>query len=92
MYNVDLECDSPLKHEIVPDKNVEMFNKQKLFNSLKHGWDTFHKYFVYILIAVLLGIYIGITVSKTYFNDKMEDSIKIQGFVFKNQIYSITPK
>jgi hypothetical protein len=59
---------------------------------VKKMLNTFHKYFVYILVAVLIGIYVGVTVSKVYFNDKMEDCIKIQGMVFKNNVYTILPK
>ena len=92
MHKIEDDDVFELKQTEIIDRNVEMMNKQKLFLTLQNAWNTFNKYFVYILIAILLGIYIGVTVSKTYFNDKMEDCIKIQGLVFKNQVYSITLK
>jgi hypothetical protein len=58
----------------------------------KNVQDTFHRYFVYILIAMLIGVYVGVTASKIFFSNKMEDAVKVQGMVFKDKIYTITPK
>jgi hypothetical protein len=74
------------------DKNIESKNKAVLFEAIKRGWDTFHRYFVYILIALFIGVYCGVTASKIFFANKMEDTIKIGGMVFKEKVYVILPK
>jgi hypothetical protein len=74
------------------DKNVTMKNRSVFVEGFKKAWDTFHRYFVYILIAVLLGIYIGITASRIYYADKIKENIDVGGMVYKGKIYNITPK
>lgn len=76
----------------IEDKNVTSENKNKLIVSLKRGWDTFHRYFVYILIASMIGIYVGISVSKIYYANKIQENVDVGGMVFKGKVYTIVPR
>lgn len=73
-------------------EEIVMEVKPKLSSILKRGWDTFHRYFVYILIAILFGIYIGVSVSKVFYSNKIQENIQIGGMVYKEKIYTITLK
>jgi hypothetical protein len=51
-----------------------------------------HKFGLYILIAVAVGIYIGITVARGYYTTKMDEIIKVGGFLHSEKVYTIAPK
>lgn len=74
------------------DKNVQSENKQKVIDMVKRGWSTFNSYFVYILIASLFGVYIGVEATKKFYSNKMDDCVLVQGLVFKGIPYTITKK
>jgi hypothetical protein len=74
------------------EKTMTTEEKNRVLALLKRSWDAFHKYVVYALITCLFGIYIGITVSKVYYKEKMADSIILGGFVFEKKGYNIIPK
>ena len=67
-------------------------NKQKLIDNVKKGWDVFHRYFVYVLIALAIGTGIGIKISKMFYADKMDDCITGLGLVYKGKAYTLIPK
>jgi hypothetical protein len=87
-----IEQQNNLISETQEDKNVDLENKAKLFALLKNGWDAFHRYFVYILIASLLGVFVGVKASTTFYSDKMADAITAGAFVFKGKPFTINPK
>lgn len=68
---------------------VSTSNRTKL---LKHAADLFHKWGMWAILFIAIGVYGGVTVSKGYYNSKMEECIKLQGLVFKDKIYNVTPK
>jgi hypothetical protein len=74
------------------DRNVVSANKQRAADFVKKGWATFHNYFVYVLIALAMGSYIGIKVSGKFYADKMKDCILVQGLVFDGKPYTVMPK
>lgn len=74
------------------DMNAVSANKGKLFETLKRIWNTVNSLFFYFLLFLIVGVWIGITVSKTYYNSKMEESIILEGMVYKGKLYTIIPK
>jgi hypothetical protein len=67
-------------------------SKNPVVNYVKNLCYITHRWGLWILIAMSVGAWIGITVSKTFYTQKMSDCIKLQGMVFKDQVYTITPK
>ena len=61
-------------------------------SKLKETWNTFHKYMAWLLIATAIGIYIGMTVSRSFYTSKMDDVVKVGGMVHKEHVYIVTPK
>ena len=90
MVNKDLKNENIV--EKYEDKNMTDEQRSKLFLLVKKGWDAFHKYVVYALITCLIGVYVGITASKIYYKNKMEEAILLQGMVFEKKPYTIIPK
>lgn len=74
------------------DKNVESANKAKLLVMLRNCWDAFHRYFVYAIIASLLGVFVGVKASTKFYSDKMNDAITAGAFVFNGKPFTVTPK
>lgn len=83
-YTVGTDC----KHVEVKEDKME----PKHINILKEGWNAFHKWGMWAIIMILIGVWAGVTASKIYYNNKMDDCIKVQGIVFKEKVYSIIPK
>jgi NAD/NADP transhydrogenase beta subunit len=77
-------------------KSVETQEKsqsQNLFKGIFMKFvDAFHKFGLWILIAIALGIYIGITVARGYYVTKMNECIKIGGFLHQEKVYTVTPR
>lgn len=61
----------------------------KIFNKFS---DIFHKLGLWLLIACVIGISIGINVTRQYYKLKTSESIAVGGFVFDQKVYSISPK
>ena len=75
------------------EKTMKSAPSKKTFCDVAQNvWNTFHKYFVYILIAMAIGIYIGSMHAKNNFTAKIDDATKVGGMVFNSKIYSITEK
>lgn len=70
----------------IPDK------PSKLKKSISKAVDIFHKFGLWTMVAILCGIYIGIKGANLYYKDKMDDCIKVGGFVYKEKVYSVLAK
>lgn len=44
--------------------------------------------FIIFIIGLLLGLYLGLQ----FYSIKINEAIKVGGFVYKNEVYSITDK
>jgi len=55
-------------------------------------WDSFHKFGLWVTLFLLLGTWIGISVSKKYYSEKMEEVILVGGMAHKGIVYQITKK
>jgi len=86
MINKDLKDNIPEQTKMSPE------DKSRLINLFKTGWDALHRYFLYVIIAIVIGIYIGISASRIYFDSKMTDATKIGGMVFREKVYIIQLK
>lgn len=78
--------------ETLIDKNVQSANKEKLFNSIKKGWSILSSYLIVGLVTSLIGVAIGVKVSKKFYHDKMVDCTLSQGLVFESKPYTLMPK
>jgi hypothetical protein len=81
-----------LKGEEPVDKNTQSEKKAKLWQTVQSCWNTFHKLFFFLLLAMLCGIYTGVKCSELFFKTKVQDSIAVGGMVYKDKIYTIIPK
>lgn len=81
-----------LKTESVPEKYQGESGNNPVVNYMKNLCYIVHKWGLWIIIAMSFGAWIGITVSTKFYNEKMKECIKLQGMVFKDQVYNITPK
>jgi hypothetical protein len=89
-----------VKTENIADKYADgalaSNSSMKPLSSLKEMsgkfFNGFHRYGLWITIFLLIGIYIGIGVSKKYYVDKVDETIKVGGFLHKEQVYIIQKK
>ena len=82
------------EQEIIGGKNTmnKNISKNKMYNTLQNAWDTIHRYGLWLSMFCMIGVYVGVMVSKTYYSSKMEESILIGGFVHDKKVYAIIPK
>ena len=54
--------------------------------------DAFHRYALYVIIALAVGAYGGIKGSKVFYNQKLKDCVRIGGMIVEDQVYQIIKK
>lgn len=62
------------------------------FLMVKKVWTSFHNSIVLILLFTLLGIGIGVKVSKDYYQSKMTDIVATGAMLLNSKVYTISPK
>lgn len=73
--------------------NNKMDNKdKKIYKIIVNVFDTFHKFGLWFLVACALGIYIGVSVTRMYYTNKLKESIEIGAFMFNQKVYTIIQK
>ena len=80
--------------DLKPSKNrtISTETKSKFFYILNEVFNNVYKYGFYALVCVLLGIYIGITTSKTFYLNKVDELIQVGAFLHNEQVYQILAK
>ena len=69
---------------------VSILNKKLLL--VTRFWSTFHNFIVVGLLFTLLGIAIGIKVSKDFYTTKIDEVISTGAMLHKAKVYTISPK
>jgi hypothetical protein len=54
--------------------------------------DTLTKHSLWFIIAMIIGGYFATTATKTFYTNKMDETIKVQAFIYKGIVYNVTPK
>ena len=67
-------------------------SKGKLLCSLKSFFAEAYKYAFIILVFILIGVYIGISTSRVYYNSKIKEVITIGAFLYQDKVYQISSK
>lgn len=82
-----------MKDKNVAEKYSEIVSRGESSFSLKEKalkfLDGFHRYGLWITIFLLIGIYIGVHVSKNYYTLKVDEVVKTGAFLFKEKVYTI---
>jgi hypothetical protein len=65
---------------------------QPIKNILNGVSAAFHKFGLWILVSIAIGIYVGISACKTFYVAKLDDVVKVGGMVHKEKVYGVTPK
>ena len=86
---IGTDCKTLGKDEV---KTMSPEEKNKLMELVKQGWDTFHRYGLWLSIACCIGIYVGISISRVYFHNKIKESIAVGGMLVDKDVYSIIKK
>jgi hypothetical protein len=79
------EVEGKVKSEVVDTET-------KLKTFLQKFSDAFHRYALYVTVALVLGAYVGVMASKKYYTTKLEEITKVGGMLVKDQVYSVTKK
>lgn len=65
-------------------------------NFIKTAWkafnDSFHKFGMWIIISLFFGICIGIWTSNKYVTTRIDEVVKVGGFLHKERVYSVIPR
>lgn len=67
---------------------LKLFTKEGLLKA----YHTTTKHLSLLLIAILIGVAIGFKLVGFYVDYRIDESIKIQGFIYKGVIYDIKPR
>jgi len=70
----------------------EIESKPKLKLMINNLLNNFHKFGLWVTLFLLLGCWIGISVSKKYYTDKMDEITTVGAFLHKSQVYQIIKK
>lgn len=66
--------------------------KSKISIKLSDIFNMIHKFGMWFLIACALGIYVGVSTTKSHYSNKMKESIEVGAFFLDGKVYIITPK
>ncbi|WP_297430756.1 hypothetical protein [Clostridium sp.] len=66
--------------------------KSKRFKKLYEIGNTLHRYSLWMIVAALIGISVGVKASQIYFYTKMSEATVVGGMVFKEKVYQVIPK
>jgi len=61
----------------------------RLWNAFNNG---FHKFGLWAIIFLIIGIYFGSIGTRTYYTSRVQESIKTENFLFQEKVYVIRPK
>lgn len=70
--------------------NEPVMGRQLL--GIKKFWAGFHNSVIIALLFTMLGIGIGVKVSKDYYTEKMSDVVATGAFLLKSKVYTVVPK
>lgn len=56
---------------------------------IKKAIDAFHRYGLWLSVACVIGVVVGILAAGKFYASKMNDGIAVGGFVFDKKVYSI---
>lgn len=76
--------DSTIVNELESDSKLK-----GIFNSFCNG---FHKFGLWIIVFLMLGVGIGVHASKKYYADKLQDCITVGAMLHKEKVYAITAR
>lgn len=63
-----------------------------LMTAYKKFADSFHRHALWFIVALAIGIYTGIKTTTIYYSNKMDESVKVGGFLNQGKIYKIIPQ
>jgi hypothetical protein len=64
----------------------------KIPEFVREAWSTFHKYGMWLTLALGLGIYIGVVASGRFYSTKMDEITLVGGMVHKQKVFTVTPR
>jgi uncharacterized membrane protein len=70
--------------------NEPVMGRQLL--GIKKFWAGFHNSVIIALLFTMLGIGIGVKVSKDYYSEKMSDVVATGAMLLNSKVYVISPK
>jgi len=59
---------------------------------VKKFWAGFHSFIIVALLFTMLGVGIGVKVSKDYYSEKMSDVVATGAMLLKSKVYTVSPK
>ena len=70
--------------------NTPVWGRQVLL--LQRFWKAFHNSIIIALLFSMIGIAIGVKVSKDYYADKMDECVQTGAMLVKTKVYILTPR
>jgi hypothetical protein len=97
--NKDISVGSDANEKVINNMNVDGAGPTPRFNmrlAIVNKWDaitnTLHRYGLWFLIAMLLGAGAGIKGANLYLKYRVNEIIKVQGFLWDKTVYNVTPR
>ena len=72
--------------------NESLNESNKIKEIILKFWNNFHKFGLWATLFMLGGIFIGISISKTYYTQKIDEVILVGGMAHKGIVYQISKK
>lgn len=91
MVNKDVKNES-IVEKYQEDANVERRASFKIPSFVSEACNAFHKFGMWLTIAMAIGIYIGVIATGKFYTTKMDECVAIGGMIHKTKVYTLTPK
>lgn len=72
--------------------NITKENNVELIGFVRKFWAGFHNSIIIALLFSLVGIGVGIKVSKQYYVEKLDEVVQTGAMLHKQKVYTIQPK